>query len=149
MQAARAGVAEGSANGPERRSALAEGHKARKAWRNDVVVVIAQVMLPVLTKQMNGKSRGAEEGVFVYLGRAVWTSQIDESVMLSKREMVEKVEGWEASGSVLVMAATLRLKVEAEAEAVMMAVVVVVERLEEVAEEEAGKAAMAELEALK
>ena len=121
----------------------------------------AQVMLPVPTKQMSEKSRGAEEEVFVCLGRAVLTRQIDGSVMWSKTEAVEKVGGWEASGSVLVMTATPKLKVEVEAEAeaeaevavmmvaVMMVavVVVVVERLEAVAG--AGKAVMAELEALK
>ena len=74
--------------------------------------------------------------------------------MWSKTEAVEKVGGWEASGSVLVMTATPKLKVEVEVEAeaevaVMMVavVVVVVERLEAVAG--AGKAVMAELEALK
>ena len=42
--------------------------------------------------------------------------QINESMILSKMEVVEKVEGWEASGSLLVMTATLRLKVEVEVE---------------------------------
>ena len=110
-------------------------------------------MLPVQTKQMSEKSRGAEEGVFVCLGRAVLTRQIDESVMLSKTEAVEKVEGWEANGSVLVMTATLRLKAEVEVEVevevavTMVAVVVVVERLVAVAV--AWKAVTAEVEALK
>jgi hypothetical protein len=146
VQAARAEVAEGNINGPEKRSALAEGHEVMRVWKNDGVVVTAQVMLPVPTKQMSEKSRGAEEGVFVCLERAVLTRQIDESVMLSKTEAVEKVEGWEASGSVLVMTATLRLKAEVEVEvAVTRVAVVVVERLVAVA----GKAVMAELEALK
>jgi hypothetical protein len=149
VQAARAEVAEGNTNGPEKMSALAEGHEVMKAWKNDGVVVTAQVILPVPMKQMSGKSRGAEEGVFVCLGRAVLTRQIDESVMLSKTEAVEKVEGWEASGSGLVMTAILRLKVEVAVEvAVTMVVAVVVERLEEAAAA-AGKAVMAELEALK
>jgi hypothetical protein len=98
-----------------------------KAWKNDGVVVTAQVMLPVPTKQMSEKSRGAEEGVFVCLRRAVLTRQIDESVMLLKTEGVEKVEGWEASRSVLVMTATLRLKAEMAVEvAVTMAAAAVV-----------------------
>jgi hypothetical protein len=146
VQAARAEVAEGNTNGPEKRSALVEVHEVMKAWRNDGVVVTAQVMLPVPTKQMSEKSRGAEEGVFVCLGRVVLTRQIDESVMLSKTEAVEKVEGWGASGSVLVMTATLRLKVEV---AVTMVAAVEVERLEAVEVEVAGKAVMAELGALK
>src|SRR6266852_7879482 len=99
-----------------------------EAWKSDGVVVIAQVMLPAPTKQMSEKSRDAEEGVFVYLGRAVLTTQIDEFVMLTKTEGVEKVEEWEASGSVLVMTATLRTKAEVE-EAVTMVVAAVVERL--------------------
>jgi hypothetical protein len=122
VQAARAEVAEANTNGPEKRSVLAEGHEVMKAWKNDGVVVTAQVMLPVPTKQMSEKSRGAEEGVFVCLRRAVLTRQIDESVMLLKTEGVEKVEGWEASRSVLVMTATLRLKAEMAVEvAVTMA----------------------------
>lgn len=148
MQAAKAEVAEGNTNGLEKRSVLVEGHEVMKAWKSDGVVVTAQVMLPVPTKQMSEKFRGAEEGVFVYLGRAVLTRQIDESVMLSKTEAVEKVEGWEASGSVLVMTATLRLK---EAVVVVVAVTmmaaVVAERLEVVAV--FWKSVMAELEALK
>jgi hypothetical protein len=96
---------------------------------------------------MSEKSRGAGEGVFVCSGRVVLTRQIDESVMLSKTEAVEKVEGWGASGSVLVMTATLRLKLEVEVEvAVTMVAAAVVERLEAV--EVAGKAVMGELEAL-
>jgi hypothetical protein len=67
--------------------------------------------------------------------------------MLSKTEAVERVEGWGASGSVLVMTATLRLKLEVAVEvAVTMVVAAVVERLEAV--EVAGKAVMVELEAL-
>lgn len=93
MQAARAGVAEGNTTEPERRSALAEGHEAMKAWKNDGVMVTEQVMLPVQTKRMCEKSRGAEEEVFVCLGRAVLMGQIDDSVILSKTEAVEKVEG--------------------------------------------------------
>ena len=133
-------------NGPEKKSALAEGHEVLK---NDGVVVTAQVMLPVPTKQMNEKSRGVEEGVFVCLGRAVLTRQIDESVMWSKPEGVEKVEEWEASELALVMTVTLRLKsaVEVVVAVMMAAVAVVVERLEAVAV--VGKAVMAELEALK
>ena len=42
-------------------------------------------------------------------GQVVLTRQIDESVTLSAAEAVEKVEGWEVSGSVLAMARTLRL----------------------------------------
>jgi hypothetical protein len=147
VRAARVAVAEGNTNGPEKRSALAEGHEVLKVWKNDEVVVTAQVMLPVPTKQMGEKSQDVEEGVFVCLGQAVLTRQIDESVMWSKTEAVEKVEEWEASELVLVMTATLRLKSEAEVEvAVMMAAVAVVERLGAVA---VGKAVMAELEGLK
>ena len=150
MQAARAEVAEGNINGPERRSALADGHEVTKAWKNDGVVVTVQVKLPVPTKQISEKPRGAEEGVFVCLGWVVLMSQIDGSVMLSKAGAVKKVEGWEASGSVLVMAATLRLKGEVEVEeAVTMVGAAVVGRLEEEAAAAAGKAVMAELEALK
>lgn len=149
MQAARAEVAEGNTNGPERGSALADGHEVTKAWKNDGVVVTVQVKLPVPTKQISEKPRGAEEGVFVCLGRVVLMRQIDGSVMLSKAGAVKKVEGWEASGSVLVMAATLRLKGEVEVEeAVTMVGAAVVGRLEEEAAA-AGKAVMAELEALK
>ena len=68
--------------------------------------------------------------------------------MLSKMEAVEKVEGWEANGSGLVMTANLRLKMEVAVEvAVTMMAAVVVERLEVAAA--AGKVVMAELEALK
>jgi hypothetical protein len=73
VQAARAEVAEGNTNGPEKRCALVEGHEVMKAWRNDGVVVTAQVILPVPTKQMSEKSRGAEEGVFVCSERVVLT----------------------------------------------------------------------------
>ncbi len=149
MQAAKAAVAEENTNGPEKRSALVEGHEVTMAWENDGVVVTVQVMLPVPTKRQTSEtSQGAEEGVFVCLGQVVLTRQIDESVTLSAAEAVEKVEGWEASGSVLVMARTLRLKAEVEVEvAVMMVAALVGERLEAVVVA-AGKAVMAELEVL-
>lgn len=139
-------VAEENADGPEKGSALAEGHEVLK---NDGVVVTAQVMLPVPTKQMSEKSRGVEEGVFVCLGQAVLTRQIDESVVWSKTEGVEKVEEWEASELALVMTVTLRLTsaVEVVVAVMMAAVAVVVEMLEAVAV--VGKAVMVELEALK
>ena len=69
--------------------------------------------------------------------------------MPSEAEAVRKVEGWEASGSVLVMAMTLRWKAEVEAAAAAMMAVAVVERLEGVAVGADGKAVMAELKALK
>jgi len=98
VQAAKAAVAEENTNGPEKRSALVEGHEVTMAWENDGVVVTVQVMLPVPTKRQTSEtSQGAEEGVFVCLGQVVLTRQIDESVMLLAVEAVEKVEGWEAS----------------------------------------------------
>ena len=87
----------------------------RKAWKNDVVVVTVQVMLPVPTKQISEKTPGVEEEVFVCLGQVVLTRQIDDLVMLSKTEAVKKAEEWEASVTVLVMATAQRLKAEAEA----------------------------------
>ena len=98
MQAAKAAVAEENTNGPEKRSALVEGHEVTMAWENDGVVVTVQVMLPVPTKRQTSEtSQGMEEGVFVCLGQVVLTRQIDESVTLLVAEAVEKVEGWEAS----------------------------------------------------
>ncbi len=69
-----------------------------KAWENDGVVVTIQVMLPVpMKRQMSKTSQGTEEGVFVCLGQVVLTRQINESMTLLAVEVVEKVEGWEAS----------------------------------------------------
>ena len=108
-------MAEENTDGLEKRSALVEGHEVRKAWKNDVVVVTVQVMLPVPTKQISEKTPGVEEEVFVCLGQVVLTRQIDDLVMLSKTEAVKKAEEWEASVTVLVMATAQRLKAEAEA----------------------------------
>ena len=116
-------------------------------------MVNAQVKLTVLTKiQINERCLGAEEEVFVCLRRVVLTRHIDWFVMLSTGGVVEavgKVVGWEANGSVQVMAMTLRLKVEAEAVVVVMIAEVVVEKSEGVAVGADGMVAMAELKALR
>ncbi len=44
-----------------------------KAWKDDGVVVTAQVMLPMPTKRQTSKnSQGVEEEVFICLGRVYY-----------------------------------------------------------------------------
>ena len=128
-QAARAAVAEENTKEQEKESTAVEGQEVRMALENDGVMVNAQVKQPVPKMQISEKCQGAEEEVFVCFGRVVLTGQIDGFVMLSKAEVVMKVEGWEANGSVLVTAMTLVLEAEVEAAAVAMVAVAVVERL--------------------
>jgi hypothetical protein len=89
-----AAVAEENTKGPGKRNAAVEGHGATKAWKNDGVMVTAQVKLPVPTKiKISEKYQDVEGEVFVCLSRVVLTRQIDGSVVLSKAEAVGKVEG--------------------------------------------------------
>ena len=101
----------------------------KRALVSEVGVVTAQVKLLVLMRVLiSEKYRGAEGEVFVYLGQMVLRMWIDESVKLSKVEVVGKVVGWEANGLASVMVASEKLKAEVAGAVVL----VVVETLEAV-----------------
>lgn len=59
--------AEDNTKGPGKRGETVEGHEVTKAWTNEMVVVTAQVKLPVPKRmQISERCRGVEEEVCVY-----------------------------------------------------------------------------------
>jgi hypothetical protein len=112
-----------------KKNAVVEGRERKRASASKVGVATAQVKRLVLMRvPITEKYRGAEGEAFICLGQTVLRKWNDESVRLSKVEVVGKVMmmGWEVNGLASVMTKSAKLK----AEVAGAGVVVMIETLE-------------------